>query len=67
MKTVVNGIKTEKFNQVDSVNYSVQGLNEEEYDKLYLSLCNEYSNVNHTFVKQNWLNGLYYGYIHCFN
>lgn len=67
MKTIVNGVKTEKFNQVDSVNYSVQGLNEEEYDKLYLALCNEFSNVNTGFVGHDWSDGLYYGYIHCFN
>lgn len=41
---------------------SVMAMNEEDYQNLYLELCNEYDNVIQR-VEQSLVSGLIYGYI----
>ena len=43
--------------------FDVCGLNEKQYRKKYLNLCDKYNDVNQEHVIMSWANGLYYGYL----
>ena len=70
-KLVIDGIQTERFNQVDgTTNYAVNGLYSNDVEKLMLNLCNDYnhvdiSNENGLLVNLNYMDNKYYGYIKC--
>ena len=62
-KSIVNKLK--KFPQIQGiVNYSVTGLNQEQYSKAYLELCDIYNRVEH-HANFNIFNGKMQGYILC--
>lgn len=42
---------------------NVCGLNENQYRKKYLNLCNRYNVINQKHVSISWVNNLYYGYL----
>ena len=70
-KLVIDGIQTERFNQVDgSTNYAVNGLFESEVDRLISSLYEKHDDVsveddNGLFIHFNYMDNRYYGYIRC--
>lgn len=70
-KVVIDGIKTEKFNQVNGdVNFAVNGLGENDVKKLMSNLYEKYPVVNvedngNLFVHYNHMDNKYYGYIQC--
>ena len=46
-KVVIDGIKTEKFNQVNGdINYAVNGLNRNDVEKLISNLYEKHASVN---------------------
>ena len=70
-KVVINGIKTEKFNQVNGdINYAVNGLNRNDVEKLISNLYEKHASVNvednkRLLIHHNHMNNKYYGYIKC--
>ena len=43
--------------------YGLNGLNEKQYCKKYLNLCDKYDDVSQEHVIMSWVTGLYYGYL----
>ena len=70
-KVVINGIKTEKFNQVNGdINYAVNGLNRNDVEKLISNLYEEHASVSveenkNLLIHHNYTDNKYYGYIKC--
>ena len=71
MKLVIDGIETEKFNQVNGItNYAVNGLSDAEVNKLMASLYEKHNHVTVTAndtmsVHRHYLDNKLYGYIQC--
>lgn len=70
-RIVIDGIRTEKFNQVNGdVNFAVNGLNKNDVEKLMSNLYEKYSSVSvednkSLLVHYNYTDNKYYGYIKC--
>lgn len=70
-KLVIDGIETERFNQVDgTTNYAVNGLYSNDVEKLMSILYEKHNSVdiadeNGLLVNLNYLDNRYYGYVRC--